>query len=159
MKKRWMILLGILAFLTVLAGCSADIPEETESEPVMPVILGSQIADGTYEIDVEASSSMFRVVKCLLIVENGTMQAEMTMSGQGYGMVYMGKGEEALLDSADTYIPFVLDENGGKVFTVPVEGLNMELDCAAWSIRKEKWYDRVLIFHSERIPPESLNME
>ncbi|MBQ7923151.1 MAG: hypothetical protein IJ325_11375 [Clostridia bacterium] len=159
MQKRFIFLLGIFIFLTVLAGCSADIPEETEPEPVMPVILGTQIADGSYEIDVEASSSMFRVVKCVLTAANGEMQAEMTMSGQGYGMVYMGTGEKALLDSEEKYIPFVLDENGGKVFTVPVEGLNMELDCAAWSIRKEKWYDRTLIFHSERIPAESLSME
>jgi len=159
MKKRLLFLLGILVFLSVLAGCSADTPQETEAEPIIPVIFGTQIADGTYEIDVEASSSMFRVVKCVLTVADGKMQAEMTMSGQGYGMVYMGTGEEALLDSEDKYIPFVLDENGGKVFTVPVEGLNMELDCAAWSIRKEKWYDRTLIFHSERIPAESLRLE
>lgn len=165
-----------LAFL-LLAGCGAQ-PEETtvpstvettpaateapetipeETEP--PVIYGSQIADGIYEIDVDSSASMFRVVKCVLTVENGTMTAAMTMSGQGYGMVYMGKGKAALEDSEETYIPFTTDENGGKVFNVPVEALNMELDCAAWSIRKEKWYDRVLVFESGQIPAEALKLE
>ena len=66
-------------------------PEETapeETEP--PVIYAGQIADGAYEISVESSSSMFRVVHCVLTVENGSMTAAMTMSGQGYGLVYLG---------------------------------------------------------------------
>ncbi len=29
------------------------------------------------------------------------------------------------------------------------------IDCAAWSIRKEKWYDRVLVFESALIPAEA----
>ena len=127
------------------------VPEETEP----PVIYADEIADGTYEIDVDSSASMFRVVKCVLTVEDGTMTAAMTMSGQGYGYVYMGTREEADQDTEENFIPFALDENGGKVFTVPVEALNMELDCAAWSIRKEKWYDRTLVFESERIPAEA----
>ena len=131
------------------------IPEETEP----PVIYADQIADGTYEIEVDSSASMFRVVKCVLTVENGTMTAAMTMSGQGYGYVYMGTREEADQDTEENFIPFELDENGAKVFTVPVEALNMELNCAAWSIRKEKWYDRVLVFESELIPADALNVE
>ena len=55
-------------------------------------------------------------------------------------------------DTEDSYIPFVLNEDGEKVFTIPVEALNMELDCAAWSIKKETWYDRVLVFSSELLP-------
>lgn len=131
------------------------VPEETEP----PVIYADQIADGTYEIKVDSSASMFRVVKCVLTVENGTMTAAMTMSGQGYGYVYMGTREEADQDTEENFIPFELDENGAKVFTVPVEALNMELNCAAWSIRKEKWYDRVLVFESELIPADALNVE
>ena len=168
-----------VAFLAVLllTGCGAQ-PEETtvppatetvpatteaietvpeETEP--PVIYADQIADGTYEIEVDSSASMFRVVKCVLTVENGSMTAAMTMSGQGYGYVYMGTREEAAADSENNYIPFTTDENGGKVFTVPVEALNMELNCAAWSIRKEKWYDRVLVFESELIPAQALKVE
>ena len=78
------------------------------------------------------------MVHCELTVSEGSMTAAMTMSGDGYGMVYMGTGEAALAADETSYIPFVLTEAGAKVFTVPVEALNMELDCAAWSIRKEK---------------------
>ena len=175
MKRIFACLLALL----LLTGCGAQQPQPPETEATVPStaetvpettvmettepepqsIYADQLADGTYEITVDSSASMFRVVKCVLTVENGTMTAAMTMSGQGYGMVYMGKGKEALEDSEDTYIPFTQDENGGKVFTVPVEALNLELDCAAWSIRKEKWYDRVLVFESEMLPEEALIQE
>lgn len=170
MRKMAVILLCLL----ILTGCTSNLapsepaettapetteapkttgPEETapeETEP--PVIYAGQIADGAYEISVESSSSMFRVVRCVLTVENGSMTAAMTMSGQGYGLVYLGTAEAALEDTEDSYIPFVLNEDGEKVFTIPVEALNMELDCAAWSIKKETWYDRVLVFSSDLLP-------
>ena len=172
MKRFFVIFLAVL----LLTGCCAQ-PEETtvpsateiietteatetvpeETEP--PVVYADQIADGSYEIEVDSSASMFRVVKCVLTVENGTMTAAMTMSGQGYGYVYMGTRKEAEQDTEENFIPFELDENGGKVFTVPVEALNMELDCAAWSIRKEKWYDRTLVFEADLIPAEAWMME
>lgn len=150
---------------TVLDDAEESTEETAEEEAAEPVeeepqpIYADQIADGDYEINVDSSASMFRVVKCVLHVEGDTMTAAMTMSGQGYGMVYMGTGEEALADAEDTYIPFELDADGAKTFTVPVEALNMEQDCAAWSIRKETWYDRVLVFESELIPAASLNLE
>lgn len=141
---------------------SVEIPSEPATAPEEDVIVpiyANQLKEGSYEITVDSSSSMFRVVRCELIVENGSMKAVMTMSGDGYGMVYMGTGEEALADSEDAYVPFVLDEQGAKTFTVPVEALDMELDCAAWSIRKEKWYDRTLIFQSDELPADALIVE
>ena len=131
------------------------LPEETEP----PVIYADQLMDGSYEIEVDSSASMFRVVKCVLTVENGSMTAAMTMSGQGYGYVYMGTRKEADLDTEENFIPFELDENGGKVFTVPVEALKMEHNCAAWSIRKETWYDRVLVFESGLLPETAYKVE
>lgn len=146
----------------VLPKDQEDAAEETEEiteEEIVVPIYADQLNDGTYEITVDSSSSMFRVIHCVLIVENGTMKATMTMSGDGYGMVYMGTGEEALADVQENYVPFVLDEVGAKTFTVPVEALDMELDCAAWSIRKEKWYDRTLIFMSDELPADALIVE
>ena len=113
----------------------------------------------TYADIARAKAATIRVVNCILTVENGTMTAAMTMSGQGYGYVYMGTRKEAELDTEENYIPFTQDESGGKVFTVPVEALNMELSCAAWSIRKETWYDRTLVFEADLIPAEALIME
>ena len=140
---------------TTVPETTETVPEETEP----PVIYADQLVDGVYEITVDSSSSMFRVVHCELTVSEGSMTAAMTMSGDGYGMVYMGTGEAALVADETSYIPFVLTEAGAKVFTVPVEALNMDLDCAAWSIRKEKWYDRTLVFESAQLPVEAFVQE
>lgn len=129
----------------------------TEASSSLPVINAEQIKDGEYEIEVESSSSMFRIVKCVLTVAEGKMTAAMTMSGQGYGALFMGKMGDAPASPDDTCIPFENDADGAKVFTVPVEALNKPIDCAAWSIRKESWYDRELIFKSDMIPSECIS--
>lgn len=147
---------------TTVPSTRQTVPETTETIPgetAPPVIYGDQLVDGIYEITVDSSSSMFRVVHCELTVENGEMTAAMTMSGDGYGMVYLGTGEEALADSRESYVSFALDADGAKVFTVPLQALNLELDCAAWSIRKEKWYDRTLVFESAALPMEAFAQE
>ena len=179
MKKTfvWGILIALLAM--ALAGCTQEQAVEQPSaaptitalptlaptptleptpEPPKP-LTGKEIQDGVYAITVKSSSSMFRIVDAQLTVQNGEMTAVLTMSGQGYGMLYMGTGEAALADTEEHYIPFVLDAEGAKTFTVPVAALNMELDCAAWSIKKEKWYDRVLVFNSDGIPEEGILAE
>lgn len=179
-------MLSMLLILVLLAGCASQQNEDMQSsaaenenasiETAVPdsktteadsevieeepqPVYADQIADGTYEITVDSSASMFRVVDCELLVENDAMYAVMTMSGKGYGMVYMGTSEDALLDAEDSYIPFEFDEDGAKTFTVPVEALNMEIDCAAWSIKKEKWYDRTLVFLSDAIPADAIMVE
>lgn len=154
MRKIIILILAVLMLfqLSACAAASETVPTASHvpsPEPTPSPIYASELEDGEYEISVKSSSSMFRVVKCILNVEDGDMNAIMTMSGDGYGMLYMGTGEEAIADTEDTYIPFELDEAGAKTFAVPVAALDMELDCAAWSIRKEKWYDRVLVFNSE----------
>ena len=179
--KKSVILLFLLCLVLALSACStqspaSDVPSQSDNvetsdvsdstqagevpeEEILTPIYAAQLKEGSYLITVDSSSSMFRVIKCKLIVANGAMNAVMTMSGDGYGMVYMGTGEEALVDTEESYVPFVLDEAGAKTFTVPVEALDMELDCAAWSIRKEKWYDRVLIFQSDELPADALITE
>lgn len=106
------------------------------------------LEDGVYTIDVESSSSMFNVEKAVLTVENGQMSAVLTLGGTGYSMLYMGTGEEAAQAAEADCIPFVEDENGAYTYTVPVQALDEPVDCAAFSIRKEEWYDRQLTFLS-----------
>ena len=133
-----------------LAGEHLPQPEKVNKVPV-GVILPAQIADGTYEITVDSSSSMFHVVKCILNVENGTMTAAMTMSGDGYGKVYMGTAQEAAQAPEAEHICPETGKQQEVVFTVPVAALNQEIPCAAWSVRKGIWYDRVLVFRSSAI--------
>ena len=81
------------------------------------------------------------------------------MSGDGYNQLFVGTGEEAAAASADTYIQAVLDADGAVTFAIPLEELNVKMDCAAWSIKKEKWYDRTLVFLSEAIPVDAITVE
>lgn len=122
-------------------------------------IAADQIKAGTYEINVESSSSMFKIVKCALTVKDGSMSAVITMSGDGYDQLFLGTGEEAEAASEKDYIKAVLDSEGAVTFTLPLEELNVETDCAAWSIKKEKWYDRTLVFRSDAIPADALITE
>ena len=112
---------------------------------------GTQLADGEYSISVDSSSSMFKVVNCKLTVANGEMTAVMTLSGTGYGKLFMGTGEEAANADESAYIPFVEDAEGNYTYTVPVAALDTPIQCAAWSIKKSEWYDRDLVFKSDSI--------
>lgn len=128
---------------------------ETVVEDWMVPIEGSELKDGTYEVEVASSSSMFKIEHCELTVENGEMQAVMTMGGQGYLYLYMGTGEEAAKAKEEEYIPFEEDAEGKHTFTVPVEALDQGIDCAAFSKKKEKWYDRELVFKSNTLSADA----
>ena len=122
-------------------------------------IYADQIKDGVYPIKVDSSSSMFQITACRLTVKDGAMSAVMTMGGTGYLKLYMGTGEAALKASEADYIPYVETAGGAHTFKVPVKALDMEIDCSAFSKKKEKWYDRVLVFCSDSIPPDCLSEE
>lgn len=129
-------------------------PSEVVEEGMVPVYAG-ELKDGTYEIKVDSSSSMFNITDCLLTVEDGAMSAVMTMSGKGYLKVFMGTGEEAKTASEADFIPYAEAENGSHTFEVPVEALDMGIDCAAFSKNKEQWYDRTLVFSADSLPAEA----
>lgn len=116
-------------------------------------VTAADLEDGAYRIDVDSSSSMFRIVKAVLTVDDGKMSCTLTMSGKGYGKLYMGTAEDAVQAGEDECIPYVEDEDGAKTFTVPLESLNTEVDCAAWSIKKEAWYARTLVFLADTLRP------
>ena len=84
------------------------------------------------------------------------MTADMKMGGTGYLKLYMGTGEEAAKAPEEKMIPFEETADGSHHFTVPVEALDKELDCAAFSKKKEKWYDRVLVFRADSLPADAL---
>lgn len=136
-----------------VAGENETVPDELVIPDDMTPVTGSQIKDGTYDIKVDSSSSMFKITSCSLTVENGEMTAVMTMSGQGYLYLFMGKGEDASDESK--YIPFVENENGEHTFTVPVEALDKAIDCSAFSKKKEQWYDRTLLFNASSLPADA----
>ncbi|MDY2864118.1 MAG: hypothetical protein SOT68_07965, partial [Oscillospiraceae bacterium] len=128
------------------------IPDSLVIPEDMTPVYADSLNDGEYSITVDSSSSMFTVTDCTLTVADGKMTARMTMGGTGYLYVFMGKGENA---TEDGYIPFEENSDGTHSFTVPVEGLDMGIDCAAFSRKKEKWYDRTLLFRADSLPAEA----
>ena len=121
----------------------------------MVPLYADSLRDGTYEITVDSSSPMFNIIACDLTVRDGAMTAVMTMSGTGYRMVCMGTAQEAAGADEGEYIPYQETAEGLHTFTVPVEALDMGIDCAAFSDRKEMWYDRTLVFRSDSLPLEA----
>lgn len=181
MKRKYVAALLVMTMISaqLITGCGAEKNTQKDTEQVVStesqvaskeelaaseelnadglnVVTGDQIQDGTYEINVESSSSMFRIEECELTVKDGEMTATMTMSGKGYLKVFMGTGEEAVEADEENYIPYEENVLGQHTYTVPVEALNQAIDCAAFSKDREKWYDRTLIFHASSIPVDAL---
>ena len=121
----------------------------------MEPVHGSEVKDGIYSIKVDSSSSMFRIELCELTVKEGAMSAVMSMSGTGYAEVYLGTGAEAVKAPEEDYIPYTELADGTYTFEVPVEALDMGIDLSAFSKRKEKWYDRILVFRADSLPADA----
>lgn len=131
-------------------------PEPTPSpnpmpnpEPTPTPTPEATVANGIYSMDVTSSSSMFKVVDCILTAKDGKMSAVLTLSGTGYGYLYMGTKEEAASADQSSWIPYQVNKEGKYTYTVPVEVLDKEIAVAAYSIKKGIWYDRTLTFRSE----------
>lgn len=155
-KKGWKKGLALLLAMAFFSGCGAEesrkITEDIQKESLQPVY-GSALEDGKYFIDVDSSSSMFRVVSAVLTVEGGEMTVAMTLSAHGYLRLFLGTGEEALHAEESEFYYFAEGADGAYTYTIPVEALNREFDCAAWSINREKWYDRVLLLEADTLHP------
>ena len=167
MKKCIMCLAA--ALLLTMAGCGAQPkeskqavadqsdmaqPQEVVTEGMEPVY-ASQLKEGEYSVTVDSSSSMFQIVSCTLTVKDGAMTAKMTMGGTGYLKVFLGTGEEAAAADEADCIAYEETATGEHTFTVPVEALDKGIDCAAYSKRKEMWYDRTLVFRASSLPQEA----
>lgn len=107
-----------------------------------------QVSDGSYKANVTSSSSMFKVTDCILISKNGEMTAKITLSGTGYDYLYVGTSAEAALADKSKWIPYVVDKNGMYTYTIPVSLLDTGISVAAFSHKKQVWYDRTLTFAS-----------
>lgn len=129
---------------------------EPASTATTDPLSANQIAAGTYDITVDSNSSMFNVEAAQLTVADDAMTCVITLGGTGYGKLFMGTADEAANAAEGDCIPYVEDSEGRYTYTVPVEQLNVETPCAAWSTKKEQWYDRTLTFTANGIPSDSI---
>lgn len=145
-RTAWMLCLMVAGVLCAPAVCYG------EAAPVY----GTEIQEGTYEVEVKSSSSMFRIVKAQLTVDDGKMNAVVTLGGKGYLKLFMGTGEDAEKAEESSYIPFVEDAEGAYTYDLPIEALNTELECTGFSKRKQKWYDHQIVVNLDTLPEEAL---
>lgn len=110
-------------------------------------------ADGLYTIGVSSNAKMFKILDCILRVEDGKLIAVLTMSGSGYGYLYQGTSAEADAAPVEDWTPYFENADGKHRFAIEIPYLDAELPMASWSIRYEKWYDRTLQFFSNTLSP------
>lgn len=140
----------------MIAGEDEKAPAKAVGKKNMVPVYGSDIIDGTYDIEVDSSSSMFRIVKAQLTVKEGEMSAVLTLGGKGYLRLFMGTGEEAVKASESEYAEYVEDADGAYTYEVKVEALDKELECTGFSKRKEKWYDHQIVFEAASLEADAL---
>lgn len=124
--------------------------------PDMVPISASDVEPGTYDVSIDSSSSFFKIVSAKLVVENDQMHAVMTMRTSSYTLVYLGTGEQAAKAPASDYLAF---DEATKTFTIPVDALDANLDCAAFSKNRKKWYDRKIMVRADSLPESALRIE
>ena len=142
----------------------AEVEQENQENPLnkkldtrgLLPLLAKDIEEGSYEIETASSSSMFKIEKTVLYVKDNAMTADITLSGKGYSNVTMlsAADSEGLTSLEGTTA--TVGKDGKYIFTLPVQSLNTELVCSAFSKKKQKWYERRVVFYSEKIPAENL---
>ena len=135
---------------------AADLaPQNAVSDEGLVPVYADVLAEGTYGIEVSCSSTMFPIEHCDLVVKDGNMEAVLTMGGEGYLFVYPGTAQEAAQSSLEERISFERNDEGKQTYRIPVEALDQEIPLAAFSKKKEQWYDRILLFQAASLPMEA----
>lgn len=122
-------------------------------------IAAEDLQNGTYTVEIESSSSMFKIKRSELVVKDGEMSAVLTMNSDAYTKLFMGTAEDAAKAEEADCIAVYEDENGECIFEIPVSGLDQPFDCAAYSKNKETWYDRQLTVKSSTVSAVSESAE
>lgn len=140
---------------TAAVATSADMAEPVELDLAgLTPIAASALREGSYPIDCACSSSMFKIDSCELVVADGGMKVRLTMGSSSFPYLYQGTAEQAAAASeADYLVPE--DVDGAPVFTLAVDALDAPVNCAAYSKKKELWYDRTLVFRADSLPAEA----
>lgn len=167
------LLIGFLLFSAPLSTNAADAEEPLTYDKVaenqltpgevgvygMVPIYGFDIKDGIYPVEVESSSTKFRIIDATLTVKDGNMEADITLNANGYLKLFPGTAKEAAASDVSSYLDFELNENGKQTYHLSVPALNMGIDCAAFSKDRQQWYDRKILFTASSLPADAIAFE
>lgn len=121
----------------------------------MTPISGAAVAEGEYPVAVASSSTFFKVLDAVLQVRGGELTLSFSIGSDSYGRVCRASAADAETG------PWIEGEAvpGGTRFTVPVPGLNQPFELAAYSRRRQRWYDRWLLVDAASLPREALGFD
>ena len=163
MKKKHILMIGVLILTSIVFGGCSDKDSERESASVTdsvvytePVTEENVLPDGIYMAEFDTDSSMFRVNeaydgKGTLVVEDGKMTIHVSLGSQNIVNLYPGLSEDAKKENAILLEPTVdsvtysdgwTDEVYG--FDIPVPIIGEEFDVALIG-KKGKWYDHKVV--------------
>ena len=131
-----------------LGACAGQQTDGQQAETQQEAAATTAPADGTYEIEVETDSSMFRADSCKLTVKDGACTAELVLPGEGFSKLYFGSAEDAAKASDTDVYAYHLNDAGKYCFDIPVTELDKEIQVAAFGQRRDKWYDHTITFHA-----------
>lgn len=168
LKRSLSIVLVLILFCTAALAEELDLTGVADAsdmtdvvdvvQPGMTPVTAGQLNDGTYAVAVDCSSSMFKIVGCDLVVEDGAMTATLTMKSDSYLYLYPGTPEAAAGANVADLLPLSVDGERYS-FEFPVSALDAGVDCAAFSARKQLWYPRTLVFRADSLPQSAWKSE
>ncbi len=122
-------------------------------DPDMTPVTSADLNPGTYKVNMRSSSSMFKVGEAEVKVEPDSLEVTLYMTSKAYSSMFAGTAEDA--SKADDTIPLQELEDGRGTFSFPIDALDAEVSAAAFSVKKQKWYDRTLLFEAASLPDEA----
>lgn len=164
---RMIIALMIILTFTIEPGFAAEGYEDVANSPIssgtvlkygMTPIYPMDVKDGTYDIEGLSSSAYFKLKDCKVTPSGDKFLIDFSIYSTSYECIYMGTGEEAAEASLDEYI-FPDEADGICTFHIEVDALNKEYSCSAFSKRRDKWYERHIVFDASTLPNYAIEYE
>ena len=124
----------------------------------MTPISASEVKNGSFDIMVLSSSRFFKPELSSITSEDGELAALVNMKSKSYKYVYLGTAEEASKADESRLIPVTIDGEHSH-FEIPLKSLNSDVPCAAFSIKRQKWYNRNIVFDASSLPDKALNFK
>ena len=130
--------------------------DQVGSYGMLPVY-NRDVEEGTYHVSTQTTSTYFRLHDPYLTVDAEGMSLNFYIDSESYSYIYPGTPEEAA--EADEQDWIAADtQDGVSYFTIPVEALDSPIECAAYSVKKKKWYERQIMVLASSLPEESVKI-
>lgn len=124
----------------------------------MTPISASEVKNGSFDIMVLSSSRFFKPELSSITSKDGELAALVNMKSKSYKYVYLGTAEEASKADESRLIPVTIDGEHSH-FEIPLKSLNSDVPCATFSIKRQKWYNRNIVFDASSLPDKALNFK